>query len=137
MLAKIFGAVAAVAIIVALAVGAYALMRIDTWGERNAAVPERFELDLTDQVRVDPRLIGYVEGTRFPTSLAEPHALAVGPDGTLYVAGDRAVERLNAGGDATARVELEDTPSCLAVSSARGRARGLDVCGKWSARVGL
>jgi sugar lactone lactonase YvrE len=113
--AKIGGAVATVVLIVALAVGAYAVARIDTWGERNAAVPQRFQLELDEQVNIPPALIGYAERGHFDTTMQEPHALAVAADGSIFVAGDRAVLRFHPDGQLLGTITMEQAPTCLAV----------------------
>ncbi len=70
--------------------------------------------DLFDEDRaVDPRLIQYTElAPRLPT-LGKLSALAIAPDGTVYVGGDQAVEVL--GGKT---VPMAGTPTCLAVDDA-------------------
>lgn len=107
-----------IVMIVTLAVGTFALSRIDTWGERNATDPQHFQLDLQEQVQIPPELIGYAERFRFDTSLQEPHSLAVASDGTILVAGDRAVVRLSPAGQVLGTIPLEQTPTCLAVAGA-------------------
>jgi hypothetical protein len=116
--AKIGGAIMTIVMIVALAVGTFALSRLDTWGERSATVPQRFQLDLQEQVRIPPELIGYAERFRFDTSLQEPHALAVSSDGTILVAGDQAVARLSPAGRVLGTIPLAQIPTCLAVAGA-------------------
>ena len=116
--AKVASAITVIVMLVALAVGAFALARLDTWGERNAAVPQRFQLDLQEQVEIPPELIAYVERSQFDTTLQEPHALAVSADGTILVAGDQAVVRLSPAGQVLGTIPLEQTPTCLAVAAA-------------------
>lgn len=102
----------------ALIVGIYALARHDTWGESRAAVPQSFQLDLQRQVRVPPELLGYREQAQFDTTLREPHALAVTADGTILVAGDQAIVRLNRAGQVLGTIQLDQTPACLAAAPA-------------------
>lgn len=102
----------------ALALGAYALLRQDAWGDRNTAVPERFQLNLGNQLRIAPELISHVERTRFDISLSEPRAVAVGTGGTIYVAGDQAVEWFDSQGRPAGRVGLDQPPTSLAVAGA-------------------
>ena len=116
--AKIGGAIMIIVMIVTLAVGTFALSRIDTWGERNATDPQHFQLNLQEQVQIPPELIGYAERFRFDTSLQEPHSLAVASDGTILVAGDRAVVRLSPAGQVLGTIPLEQSPTCLAVAGA-------------------
>jgi hypothetical protein len=109
---------ALVIVVSALALAAYALLRQDAWGERNTAVPERFRLNLGEQMRIAPELISHVERAWFDISLSEPRALAVDTGGTIYVAGDQAVEWFDPHGRPTGRVALDQPPTCLAVASA-------------------
>ena len=81
-------------------------------------MPERFQLNLGDHLRIAPELISHVERSRFDISLSEPRAVAVGPGGTIYVAGDRAVEWFDAHGRPAGRVALDQPPTCLAVAGA-------------------
>ncbi|MHB0959222.1 MAG: NHL repeat-containing protein [Pirellulaceae bacterium] len=122
--AKIGGAIIAVLLIVVMAVGAYALTRIDTWGERNTAVPQRFQLDLDAQVHIAPEQIGYIERLHFDTLLQEPQALATSADGSIFVAGDRAVLRFRPDGQQVGKIALDHPPTCLAVEDGQQGAPG-------------
>jgi hypothetical protein len=114
--AKIGGAIIVVVVVIAVAVGAYALMQIDTWGARDSQVSERFQLDLTAQIAIDPRLIGYVEQAQHDLSLAEPHALAVGPGNSIYIGGQDAVEWMKATGEPLGSFSLDQPADCLAIA---------------------
>ena len=63
----------------------------------------------------DPALVKYHEVRAIPTGMREPRALALGPDGTRYVAGDNQVARLGANGLCTTIISLAMPPYCLAV----------------------
>lgn len=63
----------------------------------------------------DPALLKYHEVRAIPTGLTEPRALALGPDGTRYVAGDMRVMRLGADDALTTLITPAAPPYCLAV----------------------
>ncbi|MHB8969445.1 MAG: NHL repeat-containing protein [Pirellulaceae bacterium] len=111
------GAFTVVVLIVVIAVGTYALARLDTWGERGTAVSQRFQLELDDQVNIPPELIGYTERRTFDTTLQEPRAVTVAADGSIFVAGDRAVLRFRPDGQLVGTISLDQAPTCLAVEN--------------------
>ncbi len=57
----------------------------------------------------------YHELRALPTGLSEPHALALGPDGARYVAGDLCVVRLGDAGTRRTMFTLAASPTCLAI----------------------
>lgn len=122
---KVSSAIISVVLIAALIVGTYALARLDTWGAPNGEVPNRFQLDLTAQIKVPVALLKYSERQKVDTGLQAPHALAVAADGTLWVVGDRAVVHFTPTGETLHRIELEQEPTCLALepTSATGAGR--------------
>jgi len=105
-----------VVLVVALSVGAYALFQMDSWGENAAGKPERFQLDLAGQMAIPPELLAYARQRTLEISLQRPVAIDVSADGTIYVAGDRAVERLDPDGSSSTMTQLENQPSCLVVA---------------------
>ena len=85
---------------------------------RNAAVPQRFQLDLREQVADSTRTDRVSSSGRNLTRLCRhPAALAVSADGTILVAGDRAVVRLSPAGQVLGTIPLEQSPTCLAVAA--------------------
>lgn len=110
------GAITTLLIVVALVVGTYALYRLDRSGDDKTDQPQRFQLDLADQLEVPAELLGYTERSRIPVSLQEPTAIALGPQGQIYVAGDQAIEVLDSAGVATDTIRLDGHPACLAVA---------------------
>jgi sugar lactone lactonase YvrE len=116
--AKFVRVVTVMVMVAALIVGTYALARLDPWGESKASVPQSFQLDLQRQVQVPPELLGYRQQAQFGTTLREPHAIAVTAEGTILVAGDQAIVRLNAAGQVLGTIQLDQAPACLAAGPA-------------------
>ena len=109
----------AVAVGVVLAAGglcaAWLLLRpVGTGGKLGAG----FAYDVSSLRNVDPALVAWRESATIETHLAEPRGLAVGGDGRIYVAGDRAVQLLDAAGRSIGRWDLATEPRCLAVDGA-------------------
>ena len=58
------GIAVSVVIVIALAVGAYALFRMDSWDAGAAKDSDRFDLDLSSHVDVPAEMLGYEEKGR-------------------------------------------------------------------------
>lgn len=101
-------------LLLVLGVGTYALFQMDSFGDGAGGEAKPFQLDLADQMSVPEELLAYSRTQVRETALKTPTAIAVGPDGTVYVGGDRAVEILSPDG-ASAVMELEYSPTCLAI----------------------
>jgi hypothetical protein len=109
---KVIGVVIALAIVAAI----FALARLDVTGKRGSGLSDQFVYDVKDLARIDPNLILYEE-TASPISTGFTHArgLAVGPQGAIYVAGDKAIRRFSETGQILAEIELAGIPGCLVV----------------------
>jgi DNA-binding beta-propeller fold protein YncE len=73
----------------------------------------RTELTPPQLHSIDPALIQYQEVTPILPTLRTLSALAVAPNGTLYVGGDQAIEEIGA-----TTIPMVGTPTCLAVDDA-------------------
>jgi hypothetical protein len=111
----VVGAAVIASIALALAVAAWAVLRVDPWGDAAPALSERFVFDANDYQRADPALIAFQELDAFPTELNTPRGLAVGPDDRLYVAGDAVVRVFAADGQRVREIPLKGEPSCVAL----------------------
>lgn len=67
--------------------------------------------------RVDPALIIAKEDSRLATTLKQLRAIAVGPDDRVYAAGDKCYVVLDKDGKVETKVDLSNTPNCLAVDA--------------------
>ena len=99
----------ALAVVMAIAAGIAAVLRMDPWGGQWIEKPEE---------KIDPALIQYKQSGEISVGLNQPHALAAGPDGKIYVAGDKAIQVFDPKGKNTAEIKLEYEPRCLAVGGA-------------------
>ncbi len=65
---------------------------------------------------IDPQLIHYEQTASFPVDMQQVHALAVGPNDEIYVAGDRSCRVFsNVDGAEQLSFALQAEPTCLAV----------------------
>ncbi len=110
---KLIGIVIVLAIVTAI----FALARLDVTGRKGSGLSDQFVYDVKDLAKIDPSLILYEE-TVLPirTGFTNARGLVVGPQGSMYVAGDKAIRRLSENGQMLAEIELTDTPGCLAVA---------------------
>ena len=73
-----------------------------------------FRYDLTDLLKVDPKLILYEESAKAPTGMASPRGIAAGPEDAILVAGDRLVRTFTKDGKTAAEFKTDGEPRCLA-----------------------
>lgn len=100
---------------ITLAVAAWAVLRVDPWGEGEPGLSERFVFDAEDYQRADPDLIEYEEQGTFATGLNVVRGVAVGPQDRIYVAGEGLVRVFAADGQQIAEIPVQGDPSCLAL----------------------
>ena len=107
------GSTIAVSVVaVALAVGAYTLFRS---GNGDANDSERPQLDLAAQMDVPSELLMYSQNQLLKVSVPAPTAIAVAPNGDVYVVGNMSIERLRRDGHSLV-TSLDGQPTCVAVS---------------------
>jgi hypothetical protein len=77
--------------------------------------PEERAGDALDALRkTDPALVKHRETGRVETGMREPRGIAFGPDGSLWIVGDRSIARQGAGGVRPV-AGLDDAPQCLGI----------------------
>ncbi|MFP4104542.1 MAG: hypothetical protein ACLFVU_00500 [Phycisphaerae bacterium] len=76
----------------------------DTTGESGSGLSENWIYKFEGQRPVDPALLKWTEVTSFSSGFNTPRAIAVGPDDSLYVAGDQGLRIYS--NDGTIREEL-------------------------------
>ena len=106
-----------VAVLVAIAIAVVALMRLDTTGKKGSGLGEEFIYDLKDLGKIDPNLILYKESApAIDTGFSVSHSIAVAPDGSIYIAGDKTIRVLAESGNLLGEIKLADMPRCLTVA---------------------
>lgn len=78
---------------------------------RRAELGKSFDYSLEDYRQVDPSLIRYTEAAPLVPTVGNIAALAIAPDGTVYVGGENAIEMFPDAGT----FSIEGTPTCIAV----------------------
>ncbi len=102
-------------IIAAAAVAAVvALVRFDVRGEKQSGLSSEFVYDTTGLGEFDPALILYKESTEpISTGFNQSRGIAVGPEGDIFVAGDKAIGVFKPGGVRTNEIALTGEPLCV------------------------
>jgi len=111
-----------VAVAAALVVGVVLALRMDVFGDRPESPPaadpaERVPAEPVP-AEIDPALIEYRPAGSIDVPLDEVRGLAVGPDGSVYVGGERVILVFDPEGNQQRRIEVEHEPHCLAVAGA-------------------
>jgi hypothetical protein len=102
---------------VAVVVAIIAVVKFDTTGKKGSGLGDEFTYDLEKLGRIDPNLILYEEAApAIDTGFSVSHSIAVAPDGSIYIAGDKAVRILAESGTLLGEIKLADIPRCLAVA---------------------
>jgi hypothetical protein len=105
-------------IVLAVAVAIIAVVKFDTTGQRGSGLGHEFIYDLGDLGKVDPNLILYKESAPVINSgFTESRAIALDSQGTIYVAGDKAIRKFDDNGNNLGEIKLTDAPMCLTVDT--------------------
>ena len=108
-----------VLIALAVVISVVALVRLDTTGKKGSGLSKEYLYEL--DAKIDPNLIIYEQlGEAIGTGLKAPTAIAVGPGGRVYIAGDDVIRIFNEGQNSTftsfGQIELLCAPRCLTVA---------------------
>jgi hypothetical protein len=132
---KIFvGVLAAIAVVI----GGIAVVRLDTTGKKGSGLGKEFVYDVKDLAKIDPNLILYEEAAKaISTSFTDSRAIAVDSQGSICIAGDKAIRVFAENGDLLNEIKLTDGPRCLMVADdgkiyvgMKGHVEVYDVRGK-------
>lgn len=103
----------ALAITAAIGVGAFALLR----QSQPSGQEDAYKLDMSEQFHVDPQLIRFEQTEEFAVKADSPRVMTIGADDRVYVAGNRAIQILDAKGQPGAQIPLQGKePTCIAVA---------------------
>lgn len=78
---------------------------------------DEFTYDISKYQKTDPSLIGYRQAGRIETGFKLPRAIAIGPEGKLFVAGDRSVRTFDKKGRRLTEFKPSGLPLCLSITS--------------------
>ncbi len=113
------GLLAGIVVGVAILFGAISILFFDSAGRNGSGLPPEYTYDISEYTKIAPELILYKQvGSAIPTGLKLSHSIAV--QGSIYVAGDFAIVKLGAAGKIEKNLDLDASPTCLAVD-ANGR----------------
>ena len=112
---RLGGVLMLVAVLIVATVAVYALFW-DSPGSSGDKSAERSELNLDNHLRIAPELLSFEQVDGFPVTVEGPSAIALGPDGRIYVAGSRAVEILDVTGRPAGSITLDSPATCMAVA---------------------
>ncbi len=83
--------------------------------ERPGGPTSRSTYDLKKFSETDPSIILCDESGKVATGFKRPECLALGPEGKIYVGGDRAVKILDSSGKVLEEIQMPVVPGCIAV----------------------
>ncbi len=101
----------------AVVIAVVALVRLDTTGKKGSGLGKEYLYDVKDLAKIDPNLILYEESAQsLSTGFTDSHGIALDSQGSIYIAGDRAIRVFAQSGDLLNEIELTDIPRCLTVA---------------------
>ena len=105
-------------VFVALVVAIFAIIRLDVTGEAGSGLGKEFIYDINSIAKIDPNLILYKESVQpIRTGFTNSHSIVVTSDGSIYVAGDKAIRVFAENGELLNEIKIIDTPRCLALAT--------------------
>lgn len=89
----------------------------DASGTKETLGPE-YSYDIKEYARIDPALILYQQsGKTIPLDFEKTHAIAVGDEGNIYIAGDERIAVYDTDDRLTKQIELGAEPTCITVDA--------------------
>lgn len=111
------GVVIGLIVVLAILAAVLVVVRMDPTGRSGSGLGPRFAYELEGVRKIDPELISHARAAKFITGFETARGIAAGPDGRIYVAGDRAVRIFDAAGQRLSEIPLSRPPRCLAVAA--------------------
>lgn len=105
-----------VLLLVVAAVAAWAVLSVDNSGESGSGLSPRFEFSAEAITAVDPKLVAYEETGSVSVPMQRLRAIAAGPEGRFFVAGDRVLQGFQADGTPRDRIDVAGDPTCLVIA---------------------
>ena len=99
----------------ALTAGAISLTRRSSAAEKPP--PNRLRYDVDNLRHTDPKLIQYVEKSRFCCPVARPRRIAIRSDDHLFIVAGKHLVELDKDGTGVSDIQLADEARCLAVAA--------------------
>jgi len=109
-----------IAILLVTAVGAalIAIIRIDHTSEKKSGLSPEFTYDISEKQTIDPKLIIAREIPRkIQTGFTLARGIAIDNLSRIYVAGDKSIRIYDKNGTLISKIELSQSPQCLAIES--------------------
>ena len=104
-------------IVAAVVIAVFAVLRLDTTGNKGSGLSGDYTYNLSELAKVDPNLILYSQsGPVVSTGFKQSRAIALDSTGRIYVAGDKAIRVFANAGSSERTIELSAEPRCLTVA---------------------
>jgi len=99
----------------AIVIAAVALVRLDTTGKKGSGLGKEYLYEI--DAKIDPNLILYEESAQWlNTGFTDAYGIALDSQGSIYIAGDKAIRVFTGSGNLLNEIELTDVPRCLTVA---------------------
>lgn len=103
-----------IGVLIALAIvtAVVALVRLDTTGKKGSGLGKEYLYEI--DAKIDPNLILYEESAQpISTGFTDSYGIALDSQGSIYIAGDKAIRVFTGSGNLLDEIELTDVPRCL------------------------
>jgi hypothetical protein len=104
-----------VLIALAIVIAVVALVRLDTTGKKGSGLGKEYLYEI--DAKIDPNLILYEESAQWLNAgFTDTYGIALDSQGSIYIAGDKAIRVFTGSGNLLDEIELTDVPRCLTVA---------------------
>ena len=104
-----------VLIVLAIVTAVVSLVRLDTTGKKGSGLGKEYLYEI--DAKIDPNLILYEESAQpISTGFTDSYGIALDSQGSIYIAGDKAIRIFAGSGNLLNEIELTDVPRCLTVA---------------------